>query len=211
MTDNGATDAEQQQIRALLAAEPRPTMPPEVRLQILDALAAEPALSPTEAPARRSFRWWPAAVAAAVVLLAGVVIVPQLQRSAPAETVAAPDPAPTAALAVSPTGCNGDTAAYETGTRYQQANLPQQARSLMPAAVQCREDAGAGSAPRTTAPSQALDCIVKITRQSRVLLLDQGFYDDQPAVLAVVAPPQRALVVDCDRRPAQVLQSVSLE
>lgn len=212
MTDDGATDAEQRQIRDLLAAQPRPSMPAEVRERILTALADEPPLAP--AAERRRARWWPAAVAAAVVLLAGVIVVPQMRQGFDSAPTAATAPVPDAELAVASPACAGGTAAYSTGTRYQQASLGQQARSLMPGAAQCRTDSAAAPpvAPRSpSSQSKALDCIVRIARQSQILLMDEGFYQEQPAVLAVVAPPRRALIVDCDRRPVQVLESVVLE
>lgn len=230
---NGESDdfstAAEQQIRDLLAAQSRPTMPPGVQDRILAALAAEPRPDFGHSGTGRSrLMWVSAAVAAAVVILAGVIVVPQWrQDSAPAGADSASEAAPPAGAARAVAlECAPDPLTYNSGTRYQQAALTTQAQALMPTA--CRTVDGSdptapGLAPGATqepaatyepmapdAAERTLDCVVRVAHSAKVVVLDRGFYEDTPAVVAVVSPPTRALAVDCRGQRAQLLMDVPL-
>ena len=216
---SGFSDAAEQQVRDLLAAQPRPQMPPDVHARILAALAEQPAPQ-SRRPSSRSRLMWVGA-AAAVVLLAGFVLVPQLrgpQGATDADTNTATATAPNADLGVpAAADCGAQPPVYDSGTRYQQAALVTQAAALVPAG--CRT-ADAALAAQETGPTptpmaapaagRTMECLVSVARSARVMVLDRGFYEDTRAIVAVVEPPRRALVVDCQAEPAQVLMDVEL-
>lgn len=222
------SEADEQHIRELLAAQPRPAMPAPVADRIQAALAQEP--RPVAAPPRsRSRLGWGLAAAAAVAVLAGVIVVPQLrQQSAPvADTTssatppAAPtpaDPIPPAAAAESiSVDCVDKPLTYDTGTSYQQVALTTQAQALVPqecggsAQYETRTGESAdGTATARPWAQRSMKCIVRVAPTTQVMLIDRGTYEGVPAIVAVVGPPTRALAVDCARQPAQVLMDVAL-
>ena len=142
--------ADEQHIRDLLAAQPRPEMPADVADRITAALAAEPAFAAPDGPTGPSrLKWLGAAVAAAVVVLAGVIVIPQWRQgttstaetapSAPATssqregtTVDPADPAAVGTEAFTAADCGNRPLAYDTGTRYQQAALTTQPEARVP-------------------------------------------------------------------------------
>ena len=218
--------ADEQRIRDLLAAQPRPQMPADVEARIAAALAAEP--RPTFLPASEhgpgtGRRWLGVAVAAAFVVLAGVILVPQLrQQSAPVAETTIPansaDRTVTLEAPVDPAAaeCVPDTLMYDSGTRYQQAALITQAQALVP--PPCRTPSGSDAEAVAAVPppltpavaERSLKCIVRVARTPAVILIDRGSYEGRPAVVAVVDAPRRALAVDCRQQPAQVLMDVDL-
>lgn len=218
------SDAAEQRIRELLAAQPRPVMPPDVEARLQAALAAEPRPAAPAEAARSTRRWWGVAAAAAVVLIAGVIVVPQLrQQSAPVADTATP--AQSGSVAEVPAAerisvdCVPQPLTYDTGTIYQQAALTSQAQALVPAEcggeAKFETDTGADApvAQASMAPQvarQSLECIVRVARTARVMVVDRGSYEGTPAIVAVVGPPTRALAVNCAEQPAQVLMDVAL-
>lgn len=228
--------ADEQHIRELLAAQPRPAMPADVADRITAALAAEPhpAFAAPDAPTGPSrLKWLGAAVAAAVVVLAGVIVVPQWRQgttstaetapSAPATssqregtTVDPADPAAVGTEAFTAADCGNRPLAYDTGTRYQQAALTTQAQALVPQECGGGTTADAQVAATAAAPMPAeaaernLKCIVRVARSPQIIVIDSGSYEGTPAVVAVVGPPQRALAVNCTARPVEVLMDVTL-
>lgn len=226
------SDADEQRIRDLLAAQPRPVMPADVAARLEAALAAEPRpVVVATAASGSSRRWWGVAAAAALVLLAGAIVVPQWQQQStpvadtamPVEQEAGPQIPPAAAAERISVDCVPEPLTYDTGTTYQQAALTTQAQALVPqecggdAPVDTGTDAGSGTDSARTQQSmapqvarQSLDCIVRVARAARIMVVDRGSYEGTPAVVAVVGPPTRALAVNCADQPAEVLMDVAL-
>lgn len=223
--------ADEQHIRELLAAQPRPEMPADVADRITAALAAEPAFAAPDAPTGPSrLKWLGAAVAAAVVVLAGVIVIPQWRQGTTSTAETAPsapttssqregttaDPAAVGTDAFTAADCGNRPLAYDTGTRYQQAALTTQAKALVPQECGGETTADAQVAATAAAPMPAeaaernLKCIVRVARSPQIIVIDSGSYEGTPAVVAVVGPPQRALAVNCTARPVEVLMDVTL-
>lgn len=216
--DDFSDDAEQQ-IRDLLARQPRPTMPTEVEHRIRAALAAETVPAPPAERRGRPLTWLSAGVAAAVVVLAGVIIVPQLNQ-APSPPPAPPTPTSEPPAVADPVNldCPGRPLTYDSGTRYEQAGLKTQVAALVPQACSASTPATAVAPPSqptmaTMAPDVAersLDCVLTVARTAKVVVLDRGSYEGTPAVVAVVGPPIRALALHCTKKRAEVLMDVAL-
>ena len=210
--DDGFSQEAEDQIRDLLAQQPRPVMPPELRERVLEAVAAEPRPEMSGPPApRRRTRWVGLAVAAALVILAGFIVVPVLRDdsgSRPLDSITASD-CPPGQPTGAPTG-EGDTVAYRTGTYYDQAGLATQAQALLPrcGGPSLRANPTAVMAPR--AARKIVECIVRVAKAAKVMVADRGYYEDRPAVVAVVEPPRRVLALICRKETSQVLEDVAV-
>lgn len=204
----------EREIIELLAAQPRPTMPPEVRARIDAALAAEverrrtePAKSPA-APARGRRMWLAAAAAVAVLGLAGLVTVPRLGQQA-----ATPEPATMAAFSPSPTpGCaEAESPAAElgavlsrSGTSYTAAAFATQAQALLTRSCDPLAVRAAQGRYAIEDGTEVQGCVVAAAAGRVVLAVDVGRYDGRPAVVILLAP-REALALDCQHEPATVL------
>lgn len=210
--DDGFSDEAENEIRELLAQQPRPEMPPQLRERVLAAVAAEPRPAAQES-AGSAGRWIGVAVAAAVVILAGFLIVPLLRGQAPSpplDSVTAadcPSWTPTSSDAI-----DGDypTVAYRTGTYYDEAGLPTQAQALLSdcGAPTVRANPAAVMSPR--AARKVVACVVRVAKAARVMVADRGYYENQRAVVAVVEPPRRVLALICRKDSSQVLEDVEV-
>lgn len=222
--DDFSPEAEEQ-VRALLAAQPRPPMPAEVRDRILTALAAEPQpdFASHQSGGRNKVWWAVGAVAAAFVLFAGVVALPRTTQPPTATVVG--EQAPTVGtdqgpgVAV-PAACADQPLTYNTGTRYLQASFDDQAQDLAAYCSTAKRVQAATPAPTRSAVPAAMNprlaqrsvsCVVKVAPSADVLIVDRGFYGSDPATIAVVGPPDRALVIDCREQPERVLLDVRLD
>lgn len=235
MTADDERDPQQDAVRALLAAEPRPTMPPDVRARLMSAITAEAQSRETTAQApvvladrRRTPRWiLPTAVAAAMVLLAGIVLVPMFRSGS--STTSAEDTGSACGIVAEP-GADMTAVAHDAGTQYSAAGLETQSQSLLSAAPACPVGENAAAAPdgdesRKSAgqPTTAYDaedpwsadavteCLLDVVPGEEILVLDQAEFDGKPAVVAVVAEtPQRAIAVDCGVDPAELVADESI-
>ena len=235
MTADDELDPQQDAVRELLAAEPSPTMPPEVRTRLMAAIAAESQTreSAAQAPVsladrRRTPRWiLPTAVAAAMVLLAGIVLVPML-RSGPTST-SAEDTGSTCGIVAQP-GADMTSVAHDAGTPYSAAGLETQSQSLLSAAPACPAGENAAAAPDVTqqyresdgptaydAPEdtwsadEVSECLLDVVPGAEILVFDQAEFEGEPAVVAVVdETPQRAVAVDCGVDPAELVAETAI-
>ncbi len=207
--DDGFSEEAEQHVRDLLAAQPQPPMPDHVRARIQSAIAAEPRPESDRAAGGGRGRWIGFAVAAAVVILAGFLVVPVLRK---AEGPTLPLDGTTAQ-----TACPVQPLTYDSKTRYQEAGLPTQARSLIPPGC------GSGGAPAAPAlaarpaamaprlAARVVACVVRVARSAHVMVVDRGYYDNRPAVVAVVEPPLRALAITCRKQSPRLLEDVALQ
>ena len=212
--DDGFSQEAEDQIRNLLAQQPRPAMPPHLRDRVLAAVDAEPRpAAPGGSAGRSRTRWVGLAVAAALVILAGFIVVPVLRDgsgSRPLDSITAggcPTGQPTAAANE---GEDYETVAYRTGTYYDQAGLATQAQALLPecSGPSLRANPAAVLAPR--AARKVVECIVRVAKAAKVMVADRGYYEDRRAVVAVVEPPRRVLALICRKDTSQVLEDVSV-
>ena len=219
-------------IRELLAAQPRPQMPTAVRERILAALAAEPQPDFTATPGNSSATggskaWWTfAAVAAAFVLLVGVVFLPR--SSEPPATTIAGEQAPSVGddhKVATDVSCGGQPLTYESGTRYVPASFTDQAQDLAAyCSAEARSPVSTQNQVRPTEPTRdpvpamspslalrSMRCVIEAAPTADVMVVDRGYYGTDPATIAVVGPPSRALVIDCQDQPERVVAEVGLD
>jgi hypothetical protein len=213
---DGDFDADpEREIRELLAAQPRPVMPPEVLARIEAALAAEgtPATAP---PAGR--RWYLLAAAAAVAVLAGFIVIPRFSDTASLST-SSPQPEQAAAPVTPSPGCTAlgtqpserSTPVTDSGTAYTATALRAQAEQLLSAPrPTCQETSIQAYSADMASARPLRDCVMAVADGRSVLAVDLGWYAERPSVTLVLVNPREAVAVDCATDPATVLARAAL-
>lgn len=214
---DGDFDADsEREIRELLAAQPRPVMPPEVLARIEAALAAEG--TPGTAPSPAGRRWYILAAAAAVAVLAGFIVIPRFSDTASLST-SSPQPEQAAAPATPSPGCMAlgtqpperSTPVTDSGTAYTATALRAQAEQLLSAPRSTCQETSIQAYNADLASARPLrDCVMAVADGRSVLAVDLGWYAERPSVTLVLVNPREAVAVDCATDPATVLARAAL-
>lgn len=214
-TDDDFDAESEREISELLAASPRPTMPPEILSRIEAALAAEAEHSVGSTSPSRSVGLWPVlAAVAAVAVLAGFMLIPRLSEPGPTSAQQVPAAAPVspspACTALGTTAEDRSTPVTDSGTAYTASALPVQAARLLRATPPpCSSDVQPQLAG--TASAQPLrDCVMAVAKGRSVAAVDLGWYEQRKSVTVVLLTPREALAVDCDADPVTVLARAAL-
>jgi len=227
--------AQQNYVKELLAQQPRPTMPATVAATINTALRVEaeqrPRPSPQAARFGRPRRNWvmPLSVAAAVLLLAGVVVLPNLLNNSQQATTAAGDICGVTAAATA----DMTPVSSASGAQYSAAEFTTQSAALLsrarPACVdgseemadksesnqfQATQPQDAPSVSLTKEPPSRADvmkCLLAVVPGKTVVAVDHGHYTNVPVVVVIIRQqPMRAYAIDCGAKPVQVVYEADL-
>jgi hypothetical protein len=235
VSEPGFDAAAEQRIRDLLAASPRPPIPPEVHQQISAAIASESEDRATgAAPATpiRTRRSWvvPTVAAAAVVLLAGVIVAPMVRSGSqePAANVAA---APGECGVTANTSADLSPVMMDSGSDYSTSGFTTQTAALLSRAPKCADqvavapgtdpgtpleggvtDPSSGVGARSASPESdsVTTCLMAVIPGRVVVAVDRGRFAGTDVVVAVVSEPTHALAIDCSAHPARVLYQTDL-